>query len=154
MGSAAADGADGASVATSANAGKPAESLFIPVPLQGLACSPPRTLLVWIDQWVASPAGFRASAVACGENSVPSIGSRIRQVVDTTNAIESLNARFRRAVRHRKHFPTEQAALKVLDLAAIERKKNRGNPTGRINAWKPILNTLTIHYRDPITAAN
>lgn len=78
----------------------------------------------------------------------------LRQVVYTTNAIESLNARFRRAVRHRKHFPTEQAALKVLYLVATERKKNRANPTGRINAWKPILNALTIHYSDRITAAN
>jgi putative transposase len=78
----------------------------------------------------------------------------LRQVVYTTNAIESLNARFRRAVRHRKHFPTEQAALKVLYLVAVEKRKNRANPTGRINAWKPILNALTIHYGDRITAAN
>ena len=28
------------------------------------------------------------------------------------------------------HFPTEQAALKVLYLVSIERKKNRTNPTG------------------------
>jgi len=34
----------------------------------------------------------------------------LRRVVYTTNAIESLNARFRRAVRHRGHFPNEQAA--------------------------------------------
>lgn len=78
----------------------------------------------------------------------------LRQVVYTTNAIESLNARFCRAVRHRKHFPTEQAALKVLYLVATERRKNRANPTGRINAWKPILNALTIHYGDRITAPN
>ncbi|WP_419840661.1 transposase [Candidatus Poriferisodalis sp.] len=37
----------------------------------------------------------------------------LRRVVYTTNAIESLNARFRRAVRHRGHFPNEQAAMKV-----------------------------------------
>jgi putative transposase len=30
----------------------------------------------------------------------------LRRIVYTTNAIESLNARFRRAVRHRGHFPT------------------------------------------------
>ena len=35
----------------------------------------------------------------------------LRRIVYTTNAIESLNARFRRAVRHRGHFPNEQAAL-------------------------------------------
>ncbi|MFV0308727.1 MAG: IS256 family transposase [Desertimonas sp.] len=78
----------------------------------------------------------------------------LRQIVYTTNAIESLNARFRKAVRHRGHFPTEQAALKVLFLVATERRPNRSNPTGRINGWKQILNTLTIHYGDRIQAAH
>ena len=40
----------------------------------------------------------------------------IRRVICSTNAIESLNARYRRAVRARGHFPTEQAALKCLYL--------------------------------------
>lgn len=38
----------------------------------------------------------------------------IRRIICSTNAIESLNARYRRAVRARGHFPTEQAALKCL----------------------------------------
>ncbi len=78
----------------------------------------------------------------------------LRKIVYTTNAIESLNARFRKAVRHRGHFPNEQSALKVLYLVATERRPNRSNPSGRINAWKPILNALTIHYGDRIQAAN
>jgi len=78
----------------------------------------------------------------------------LRTIVYTTNAIESLNARFRKAVRHRGHFPNEQAALKVLYLVATERRPNRSNPTGKINAWKKILNTLTIHYGDRIAATN
>jgi putative transposase len=78
----------------------------------------------------------------------------LRTIVYTTNAIESLNARFRKAVRHRGHFPNEQSALKVLYLVATERRPNRSNPTGRINAWKAILNALTIHYGDRIQAAS
>jgi len=78
----------------------------------------------------------------------------LRKLVYTTNAIESLNARFRKAVRHRGHFPTEQAALKILYLVATERRPNRQNPAGKINGWKTILNTLTIHYGDRIEAAN
>jgi transposase-like protein len=78
----------------------------------------------------------------------------LRQIVYTTNAIESLNARFRKAVRHRTHFPNEQAAMKVLYLVAIDKRRNRANPTGRINSWKNILNTLTIHYGDRIQAGN
>ncbi|MGB6058935.1 MAG: IS256 family transposase [Microthrixaceae bacterium] len=77
----------------------------------------------------------------------------LRKIVYTTNAIESLNSRFRKAAVRRGHFPTDQAALKVLYLVSIERRKNRANPTGRINGWKAILNTLTIHYNDRITAA-
>jgi len=79
--------------------------------------------------------------------------TELRKVVYTTNAIESLNARFRRAVRHRGHFPTEQAALKVLYLVATERRKNRSDMTGRMSGWKTILNTLTVHYGDRITAS-
>ena len=78
----------------------------------------------------------------------------LRKIVYTTNAIESLNARFRRAVRHRGHFPNEQAAMKVLYLTAIHRQKNRENMTGRIAGWKHILNALTIHYGDRIEAVN
>lgn len=77
----------------------------------------------------------------------------LRQIVYTTNAIESLNARFRKAVRNRGHFPTEQSALKVLYLVATERRPNRSNPTGQVNGWKQMLNALTIHYGDRIEAA-
>jgi putative transposase len=72
----------------------------------------------------------------------------IRTLIYTTNGIESLNSRFRQAVRRRGHFPTEQAALKVLYLTVRERRPNRSNPTGRINGWKSILNTLAITYGD------
>ncbi|HEX9355210.1 MAG TPA: IS256 family transposase, partial [Streptosporangiaceae bacterium] len=64
----------------------------------------------------------------------------IRTVIATTNAIESLNARFRRAVRARGHFPNEQAALKCLYLTVVSL-----DPTGRgrrrwTNRWKAALN--------------
>jgi putative transposase len=75
----------------------------------------------------------------------------LRKIVYTTNAVESLNARFRRAVRHRGHFPNEQAAMKVLYLVATTRKANRENLTGRINNWKQALNALAIHYGDRLT---
>ena len=45
--------------------------------------------------------------------------TEIRKVICSTNAIESLNARYRRAIRVRGHFPTEQAALKCLYLVAV-----------------------------------
>lgn len=74
--------------------------------------------------------------------------TEIRTLIYTTNGIESLNSRFRQAARRRGHFPTEQAAMKILYLTVRERRPNRTNPTGRINAWKSILNTLAITYGD------
>jgi putative transposase len=41
----------------------------------------------------------------------------IRRVICSTNAIESINARYRPAVRAQGHFPNDTAALKCLYLA-------------------------------------
>jgi putative transposase len=40
----------------------------------------------------------------------------VRRIIYTTNAIESLNAKLRRAIRTRGHFPTDESALKLLFL--------------------------------------
>ena len=40
----------------------------------------------------------------------------VRRIIYTTNAIEALNAKLRRAVRTRGHFPNDDAALKLLYL--------------------------------------
>src|SRR5246500_2097222 len=76
----------------------------------------------------------------------------IRTIICTTNAIESLNARFRRSVKARGHFPTEQAALKHLYLTIISL-----DPTGRgrerwSNRWKPALNAFDITFDGRLSA--
>ena len=76
---------------------------------------------------------------------------QIRRIVYTTNAIESLNARFRQATRRRGHFPNEQAALKVLYLVIRTPKVNRANVTGKTGGWKAALNVLALYYGDRIT---
>jgi transposase-like protein len=58
-----------------------------------------------------------------------------------------LQRRFRKVVRDRGHFPTEQAELKVRYRVAIERRRT-GRPGRPIDSWKRILNMLTIHYGD------
>ena len=106
------------------------------------------------DEWAATyPAMIRSWENSWNEF-VPFLEfpPELRRVVYTTNAVESLNARFRRAVRHRGHFPNEQAAMKVLDLVATTKRKNRENLTGKTNGWKAILNTLTVHYGDRIAS--
>ena len=70
----------------------------------------------------------------------------IRKIICSTNAIESLNARYRRAVRARGHFPNDQAALKCLYLVTRSL-----DPTGRGRArwtmrWKPALNAFAITF--------
>ena len=74
----------------------------------------------------------------------------IRNVIYTTNAIESLNSRFRRATRVRGHFPTEQSALKVLYLTIRDRNPRGGNPTGRVRNWKQALNAFAMFFGDRI----
>ena len=77
----------------------------------------------------------------------------IRRVIYSTNAIESLHARYRRAVTVRGHFPTEQAALKCLYLVT------RGlDPKGTGQArwtmrWKPALNAFAVTFADRMPAA-
>ena len=79
--------------------------------------------------------------------------AELRRLMYTTNSIESLNSRFRQAVRRRGHFPTEQSALKVLYLCVKRKEKNRSNPTSRVVGWTQILNTLIVTYGDRITRA-
>jgi putative transposase len=76
----------------------------------------------------------------------------IRKVICTTNAIESINARLRRAVRARGHFPNEAAALKCLYLAITSL-----DPTGRgrrrwTNRWKAALNAFDITFDGRLSA--
>jgi putative transposase len=55
-------------------------------------------------------APYAASSSPAARTSVPAI------LIPVTNAIESLNAKLRRAVRTRGHFPTDEAAIKLLYL--------------------------------------
>ncbi len=74
----------------------------------------------------------------------------IRRIICSTNAIESLNTRYRRAVRARGHFPNDAAALKCLYLVTRSL-----DPTGRgrarwVTRWKPALNAFAITFEGRI----
>lgn len=69
--------------------------------------------------------------------------TEIRRIVCTTNTIESVDARIRRAVKASGHFPNEQAALKCVYMAIMSL-----DPTGKGQArwtmrWKTALNAST-----------
>ncbi len=97
----------------------------------------------WEDDLSCDDPGM---AVSLGRvRPVPRVPARARKIVYTTNAIESLNARFRRAVRHRGHFPTEQAALKVLYLVATQNGR-----TGRHDRQDQRLEDHPQHANRPL----
>lgn len=49
--------------------------------------------------------------------------AEVRKIIYTTNAIEALNAKLRRAVRARGHFPSDEAATKLLWLVLQRTEK-------------------------------
>jgi len=92
----------------------------------------------------------------------------LRKIVYTTNAIESLNYQLRKIIKNRGHFPTDDAAIKLLWLAirdiedkrARQRAKEKGLPPtqrtapGRlvegatVQGWKAALGALALAYPD------
>ena len=100
------------------------------------------------DQWGTQYGAIVRLWESAWEEFIPFLAYdfEIRKVICSTNAIESLNARYRRAVRARGHFPTEQAALKCLYLVTRSL-----DPTGAGRArwtmrWKPALNAFAITF--------
>ncbi|MCX4761742.1 IS256 family transposase [Streptomyces sp. NBC_01275] len=78
----------------------------------------------------------------------------IRKVICSTNAIESVNARIRKAVRARGHFPNEAAALKCIYMALMSL-----DPTGKgrkrwTMRWKAPLNAFQIAFEGRLTPSN
>jgi transposase-like protein len=72
----------------------------------------------------------------------------IRRVIYTTNALESLNAQVRKIIKTRGHFPTDEAALKLIWLALrnITAKWVRGD-----RSWKLAMRQFAIVYEDRFT---
>jgi putative transposase len=62
--------------------------------------------------------------------------AEVRRIIYTTNAIESLNAKLRRAVRARGHFPHDDAALKLLFLVLNRASKDWKMPQKEWSAAK------------------
>jgi putative transposase len=60
----------------------------------------------------------------------------VRKMIYTTNAIESLNAKLRRSVRIRGHFPNDEAAMKLIWLQLREITRNWKMPPREWSAAK------------------
>ena len=67
----------------------------------------------------------------------------VRRILYTTNAIESLNYTLRKIIKTKGHFPSEDAATKLLFLALRNAEKKWRLPP---RTWKSALNQFAIHF--------
>jgi putative transposase len=74
----------------------------------------------------------------------------IRRVIYTTNAIESINARLRKIIKTRGHFPSDDAASKLIWLALRNITADWGRAA---KDWKEAMNQFAILYAERFEAA-
>ncbi len=72
----------------------------------------------------------------------------VRRVIYTTNAIESVNARLRKIIKTRGHFPSDEAAGKLIWLALRNITADWGRAA---RDWKEAMNQFAILYQDRFT---
>ena len=90
----------------------------------------PNSMKRWKDNWDCISPIFKFS-------------STVRKVIYTTNAIESLNATYRKLNRQRSVFPSDTALLKALYLSTFEATKKW---TVSIRNWAQVYGELSIMY--------
>jgi len=95
----------------------------------------PLSVQSWIKNW------DRVSTLYCYPEAV-------RKMIYTTNAVESLHRQFRKVTKNRSVFPSDDALLRMLYLAARDITKKWTMP--RWN-WKEIISHISLHYEDRVT---
>lgn len=94
----------------------------------------PHVLKSWRKNWDSLTTFFRYPV-------------EIRKVMYTTNIIESVNSKFRKATAVRRLFPTDDAILKALYMAALELEKKWSKP---IRGWSQVYPQIAILFEDRI----
>jgi len=69
----------------------------------------------------------------------------VRRVIYSTNALESVHARVRKIIKTRGHFPTDEAATKLIWLALRNITADWSRPA---HHWRAALNQFAIVYED------
>ena len=90
----------------------------------------PNSMRSWKQNWDAISPIFKFS-------------TEVRKVIYTTNAIESLNATYRKLNRQRSVFPSDTALLKALYLSTFEATKKWNLP---LRNWGQVYGELSIMY--------
>jgi putative transposase len=102
-------------------------------------------LTAFEEQWGKRFPTIARSWRANWERVIPFLAfpSEIRRVIYTTNAIESLNFQLRKVIKTRGHFPTDEAAIKLLYLALRNVEKDWKRPA---QFWRNAITQFEIHY--------
>jgi transposase-like protein len=110
-----------------------------------------------LDAFAASPWGEKYPSIAASwrrawEHVVPFFvfPPDVRRVIYTTNAIESLNMQLRKIIKSRGHFPTDEAATKLLWLAIRNVLAKTVRPT---YDWKGAMNQFAVLFGERFTLA-
>jgi putative transposase len=111
-----------------------------------------------LDDFDRGPWGRKYPAIAQSwrrnwEQVIPffAFAPEVRKILYTTNAIESLNAQVRKAVRIRGHFPSEEAAAKLIWLVLRKVQARWKNPP---IAWQAAKAQLAIQFEDRFQVAD
>ncbi|NBO83085.1 MAG: IS256 family transposase [Betaproteobacteria bacterium] len=108
-----------------------------------------------LDDFEASPWGQRFPTVVASwrrawDRVIPffAFPPAVRKLIYTTNAIESLHSQLRKIIKTRGHFPSDDAATKLIWLAL----RNIGHNGGRsVREWRDAMNQFAIAYGDRFT---
>jgi transposase-like protein len=110
-----------------------------------------------LDRFEAGPWGMKFPTVVAAwrrawDRVIPffAFPPPIRRVIYTTNAIESVNARLRKIIKTRGHFPSDDAATKLIWLALRNITADWGRAT---RDWKEAMNQFAILYAERFEAS-
>jgi putative transposase len=105
-----------------------------------------------LDDFAAGPWGGKYATISglwrrAWEHVIPffAFPPDVRRIIYTTNAIESVHMRLRKIIKTRGHFPTDEAATKLIWLALRNITADWTRPTRQ---WKAAMNQFAIMYAD------
>lgn len=110
-----------------------------------------------LDAFEQGPWGEKYPAVTASwrrrwEEVIPffAFSPEVRRIIYTTNAIESLHSQVRKAIRNKGHFPSDEAATKLIYLALRNIAKKWKRPP---KEWHAAKTQLAIQFGDRFTLA-
>ena len=102
-------------------------------------------LLTFSEKWDKKYPGISCSWYKNWSNIITLFDypDEIHKIIYTTNAIESLNRVIRKSINHRKIFPSDRSALKVVYLA-IQKASQKW--TMSLHDWRVAMNRFAIEF--------